>query len=233
MDAKRLLAATWPPAGTREAGGFLLRRGEGGGRRVSSALLTAQEWSVEAAEAAMESWGQRPCFQIWPGEEGLDADLAQRGYGLCDPTLVLEASAGNLVLEACDERTIFCEAPLASMEEIWHAGGIGAARLGVMARVAAPKVWIMGRAGDRAAGCAFVVVADAVAGLHALEVMPSARRRGLGARMTRAAATWARAQGAETLSLAVRAGNTAARTLYEGMGFTETARYHYRERVKI
>ncbi|HRO11657.1 GNAT family N-acetyltransferase, partial [Amaricoccus sp.] len=78
------------------------------------------------------------------------------------------------------------------------------------------------------AGAAFVALAGPVAMMHALEVSPAARRRGLGARMTHAAADWARRQGAGTFALAVTRANTPARTLYAGLGMAEAGAYHYR-----
>lgn len=230
MDASVLLAATWPPAETARAGGFLVRRGLGGGRRVSSGLLEAPDWCVAEAEDAMARWGQPPCFQIWPGQERLDADLAGRGYAIRDPSVVLEAPADALALAGCDERTIYCEAPLASMEEIWRNAGMGRPQRAIMDRVTGPKTWILGRLGDRPAGAAFAAASGPAAVLHALEVRPAARRAGLGARMTRAAAAWAVRNGADRLLLAVRSGNAAALGLHAALGLSETCRYHYRER---
>lgn len=230
MDPRAPLAATWPALETAEAGGFLLRRGAGGGRRVSAALLRSPDWSLAEAESLLADWNQPPCFQIWPGEDALDAALAGRGYALRDPTLILEAPGEMMAAEAFDERTIFCAAPLACMEEIWRAAGIGPARLAVMTRAPGPKTFLLGRLGDRPEGCAFVALAGQVAFLHALEVRALARRHGLARQMTRAAAAWAGAKGATRLLLAVREGNTAAIALNRGLGFTEISRYHYREK---
>ena len=52
-----------------------------------------------------------------------------------------------------------------------------------------------------------------------LAVVPSARRRGLGRALVRAAVGAATAAGAQALFLEVAAGNTAAVALYEGEGF--------------
>ncbi|WP_424933890.1 GNAT family N-acetyltransferase [Amaricoccus macauensis] len=225
------LNATWPPAATASAGGFLIRQGLGGGRRVSSALLQSLDWSVQEAEAAMTGWGQSPCFQIWPEHAALDTELAGKGYAVGDPAILVEAPVRSLALDRCDERTIFCAGPLMALEEIWRDAGSRPAELRIMDRVQLPKIWIMGRAGDRPEGAAFVAVSGSTAMLHALEVRASARRHGLGARITRAAASWAAAQGADTLALAVRASNEPAIALYSGLGFVEIGRYHYRERA--
>jgi ribosomal protein S18 acetylase RimI-like enzyme len=73
------------------------------------------------------------------------------------------------------------------------------------------------------------VAADAGwAGITAIETDPEHRRRGLARAVTVALATLAVSRGATGLYLQVEDGNAAARTLYEGMGFTDHHRYHYR-----
>ena len=67
--------------------------------------------------------------------------------------------------------------------------------------------------------------------VHALAVRPGLRRRGVGGRMMRAAAGWARGQGAEWLGLVVTEANAGARALYESLGMVVAARYHYRVRA--
>jgi ribosomal-protein-alanine N-acetyltransferase len=57
-----------------------------------------------------------------------------------------------------------------------------------------------------------------------LAVRPSARRTGLGARLTEAAADFAATAGAERLFLEVAEDNVAARALYDRTGFIETGR---------
>ena len=65
-EISRLIAAidaTWPAAELAEAGGFRLRRGAGGGKRVSAATPLGQDWDdagIKAAEAAMRAWAQVP-----------------------------------------------------------------------------------------------------------------------------------------------------------------------------
>ncbi|MBA3324360.1 MAG: GNAT family N-acetyltransferase, partial [Rhodobacteraceae bacterium] len=154
--------------------------------------------------------------------------LAARGYGACDPSALYGAPVAAVALAAADEAAIHCEGPLAIMAEIWAAGGIGPARLAVMARAAEPRVWLLGRLGQRPVACAFAAVHGEVAVLHALEVAAEARRRGMGALLTRAAAAWAQAHGATTLALAVTESNAPALALYSGLGFGEIGRYHYR-----
>ncbi len=222
------LATTWPAAEITRAGPWTLRRGAGGGRRVSAATLDGPLADPAQPEAAMRAWSERPLFRIHAGDEALDALLAARGYALGDPTLILAAPVAALAA-ATGEAAIFGPGPLACMAEMWARGGIGPGRLAVMARAPDPRGYMLGRLGDRPAACGFVALHGPVAMLHALEVAPFARRRGLGARLTRAAAGWAAARGATAFALAVTRENTPALALYTGIGMTVADSYHYRE----
>ena len=85
------------------------------------------------------------------------------------------------------------------MAEIGAAGGVGPARLAVMARAPEPRAFILGRLGDRPAGAAFAALHGGVAMLHAVEVAPFARRQGLATAIAAAAAAWGLAHGAPDL----------------------------------
>ncbi|MEY4981892.1 MAG: hypothetical protein RIR62_158, partial [Pseudomonadota bacterium] len=87
---------------------------------------------------------------------------------------------------------------------------------------------LLGRAGDRAAGVAFVACYGKCAMLHALEVTPALRRQGTAHNMLRAAANWAQDQGAVTLALLVTAANQPARNLYAFLEMQVVGHYHYR-----
>lgn len=60
---------------------------------------------------------------------------------------------------------------------------------------------------------------SSIARIYSVVVHPRARGLGLGARLVRAAEAEARRRGACTMSLEVRADNTAARVLYERLGY--------------
>ncbi len=227
-DLYEVLAATWPAEETCTKGPWLLRRSTGGGNRVTAASLVGNAGDLETAETTMRGWGQPLLFQVRDHQEDLDARLAARGYFARDHTVIMAGPSHELASGDLNETTIFCEAPLAGMAEIWLGGGIGRDRLAVMGRALGPKTWIMGREGDRPVAAGFVAIHDGVAMLHALEVLPTARRRGVGARVTRAAAAWAKMRNAGLLSLAVTEANAGARALYAGLGMEERARYHYR-----
>ena len=222
------LAACWPAAETRPLGPWILRRGEGGGGRASAATLEGPLEDPAAAEAAMRAMGQRPRFLIRPGDTALDEALAGRGYEVEGPNAILAGPPAEIGGAGPDWATVRCAAPLALMIEIWEANGIGAGRRAVMARAPAPKVWLLARDGDRPAGCAFVDMHEGTAMLHSVVIVPESRRKGLGARLVRAAGRWAAAEGARSLALAVGQANAPAVTLYRGLGMTEVGAYHYR-----
>lgn len=228
------VAATWPPARLLQVGPVTLREGLGAGSRVSAATV-AGDWDeadLAAAEAGMAALGQSDLFMVRDGEARLDAVLAARGYAVMDPVVGYVAPVAALAVARPPPVTTFeVWPPLAMQSEIWAEGGIGPARRAVMDRAEGPKVSILGRLDDSPAGAGFVAAYQGFAMVHALEVRPAFRRRGLGGHMIRAAAFWAQGQGADWLGLMVTEANTGARALYDGMGMRVAARYHYRVRA--
>jgi ribosomal protein S18 acetylase RimI-like enzyme len=234
MKADTLFAvmeATWPAASVAQVGPWLIRDGKGGGKRVSAATALPG-WRVQdlaLAEAAMRALGQEPLFLL-RDEPDLDAALQAQGYRVVDPVVAYAAPVAAMA-QAPERMTTFPHwPPMAIAEQLWAEGGIGAARLAVMQRVLGPKTAILGRAGDRAAGAAFVAVQGGVAMLHGLEVTPALRRQGSAHNILRAAAVWAQNQGAETLTLVVTEANDAARRLYASLGMGVVGQYHYRQK---
>lgn len=222
--------ATWPPAAIETFDGWTIRIGAGGGKRVSAATRAVPDADPETAIARMRARGQTPLFMIRPGEEALDRDLDRRGFTVIDPVTLFAGPAASLRDTAPPgQDTVIGDMPLALMAEIWAAGGIGPARLAVMARATGPRVYLLARTDHAPGGVAFAAQAGDIVMIHAIEVVPALRRRGLGRRLMGAAGAWAAAQGATTLSLAVTDANDAAIPLYRAMGMEPAGRYHYRQ----
>lgn len=224
------LDATWPAAEVVRAGPWAVRRGEGGGQRVACATAEAA-WvpgDIALAEAAQAALRQRSLFMLRAGDEALDIALAALGYEVVDPVALWSAEAGALAGGLPPLAAFAIWPPLAVMRDIWAEGGIGPERVAVMERAAG--VGLLGRAGDRPVGAAFVARAGEVAMLHALEVRPEARRQGVGRHLVRAAAGWAEAQGARHLALAVTKANAPANALYASLGMAVVGEYHYRRK---
>lgn len=225
-----VVEATWPPAARSQVGPWIIRDGQGGGKRVSAATA-AGDWSQDdlaEAEAAMQALGQDPLFMIRAGEDRLDVALADRGYRVVDPVVGYFAPCAALIADLPPLAAIPHWPPLQLARDLWTAEGIGPARQAVMDRVQGPKAVVLGRLDDRAAGVAFVAVHGDTAMLHALEVMPAFRRRGCAAAMLRQAAIWAQDHGAGGFSLVVTQANTGAKALYSSLGMQIVGHYHYR-----
>lgn len=234
-DEERLARAmdvTWAPAEFITVGQWVLRRGNGGGKRVSAATTDSavNDQNIKAAEGAMQEIGQPPLFMLRSFNTDLDAKLANQGYRLVDPVLILAAPIDIVArIDPAPLTAIPGEQPLAIMREIWARGGIDAARIDVMARVRGPKTYLFSRhAFDKPGGCAFVATDGEIAMLHALEVVPGARRSGVARNLLGRAAIWGMENGAKFIAVVTTGENLPAQKLFAGLGMQVVGRYHYR-----
>ncbi|NVO56160.1 GNAT family N-acetyltransferase [Rhodobacteraceae bacterium B1Z28] len=228
------LDGTWPAARYERLGPFQLRQGQGGGSRVSAASAQGPvcEADIDAAEAAMLAMGQKRIFCLRPGDEALDAQLADRGYDILDPVNIYACPVDRLTDLPLPPVMVFSIwEPLEIMRDIWARGGIGPERVAVMERAKGPKIGLLLRHEDQPCGTAFVAMHGDVAMLHALEILPDHRRQGLGRWAMRAAALWARDNGAQTLSVICTKANDGANGLYRALGMEIAGEYHYRQKV--
>lgn len=218
---------TWSAAEFFPCGPFTLRRGNDGGKRVSSASVEGAfaQTDILAVAAEMARIGQPELFQISDTDEALDEALARLGYDITD-RVTLFAVPVDLIADM-GSATLAPE-PTLDMTTLWAEGSIGKGRLDVMRRVTAPKTCLIETLNGQPAAVAFVGCDRDTAMFHALEVRPSARRNGLGQRLIRAMAAWTKSQGATTLTLVVLSENQAACGLYRSLGFVEVGKYHYR-----
>ena len=226
-----VVEATWPAAETVERGCWTIRDGHGGGKRVSAATartdaITAAD--LPAAESAMRALGQTPLFMIRAGDEALDTLLAGAGYGVIDPVNIHLAPVSELNAPQPHSTSFAIWEPLAIQIDMWATGGIGPDRVAVMRRAQCPKTSILARDGQRAAATAYVGLHDGVAMVHALEVTPHCRRRGMGRRVMLRAAAWARENGATHIAAVCTQENAAANALYASLGMALVGQYHYR-----
>lgn len=225
---------TWPAARRFDQGPWTLREGQGGGKRVSAATargpIAAPD--IDLAEQAMTDLGQTPLFMIRDGDEALDRMLEARGYAVVDPVVMYTLPVERLTDVPIPGVTAFnIWEPLAIMREIWAQGGVGPARLQVMAR-AKEKTAILSRWKEKPGGVAFAAIHDGVCMVHAVEVLSHQRRQGVAGWMMRQAAMWAQSRGVEHIAVLCVAQNVGANALYRAMGFTEQGRYHYRQSPK-
>ncbi|MFU8864459.1 MAG: GNAT family N-acetyltransferase [Rhodobacterales bacterium] len=227
-----VIDGTWPAAQTRRLGPFLLRKGDGGGQRVSAATALAPVGvpQIEAAEAAMLEMGQPRLFQIRQGDAALDSLLTQRGYGIKDPVNLYVAPVEALLTQRPPPVTTFCLwEPLAIQIDIWAKSGIGPARIAVMRRAKGPKTAILGRINDHPGGTAFVAIHEHIAMVHAVEVLAHQRKQGMAGWFMRTAAHWAQQHGATHLSVVCTQDNAGGNALYASLGMALVGQYHYRK----
>ncbi|EPX77668.1 GNAT family N-acetyltransferase [Litoreibacter arenae] len=223
-----IVAATWPAANETQVGPWLIREGQGGGKRVSAAspLGPVTQDDIALAVSEMEKLGQPALFALRPEDAKLDTILAQMGYEIVDPSVIFLGPIFGTDVPPVTAFEIW--PPLQIMKDLWAEGGIGEGRIAVMERVKGPKTSILGRVKDRAAGCAFIAIHNKTAMVHAVEVLPDYRREGLARNMMYAAARWAKDHGAERFALVTTGANTAAQSLYSSLGMSVVGRYHYR-----
>ncbi|WBU61795.1 GNAT family N-acetyltransferase [Paracoccus albus] len=230
-DIESAFEASWPAADYAEAGAFRVGRGLGGGKRVASARAVSSDWTDTDIDDAIEihrRWNQPAIFRVLDGEDRLAAALQSRGFRGHTRTRMMMAPVSALTDLAVPPVTSFAVwPPLAIQHELWAEQGIGRERQAVMARVRLNKAALLGRIEDRAAAVGFIAAAGDVAVLHALEVLPAMRRKGLAGWMMREAAFWAKANGAKSMLLAVTAENTGAVALYQNLGFSGISAYRY------
>lgn len=223
---------TWPPAEFRVVGPFTLRRGDGGGQRVSSASLREVDFDasdIDLVEQTMDALGQPRLFMIRDNDQTLDAALADQGYRVKDPvTLFAGPSAMLAEHDPKGFAVIDSTESIAIMSEIWDAQGIGKGRRDVMRRAQGAKACFLGRMDDQPAGVTYVGCDNDIAMLHALEILPKMRRKGMALQMMGATGAWAARNGADTFSLVVLTANDAACALYQKVGMVEVGNYHYR-----
>ncbi len=228
----RSVDATWPPHRIWQQDGWTFRDGRGGGKRVSAATLaTAPDRAdTEVAVRIMAEMDQPDLFMIRPQDVALDRQLSETGYTVIDPVTVLVAPLSAMTREAPTRVPLFVQEPTRDMAEVWRAGGIGPARLDIMRRCTLTKTCVALKEDGHTAAVAFTACDDGLVMCHAVEVLAGFRRRGLGRDIMLAILDWARGQQAHSISVLTTRANTAALTLYDGMGMGEITGYHYRIR---
>ncbi len=229
-----VLDATWPAARVFDEGPWRFREGRGGGQRVSAttAVAPVTEADLPLAERRMRDLGQHLLFMVRDGDEVFDSLLGMQDYDVVDPVTLYLAKAAHLTEALSITDAMPSWPPLAVQLELWDAGGINAPRIAVMDRAKRPKTTFLGRLGDAPVGTMFAAIHDGIAMVHALEVSPRARRKGVGKRLMQAAANWATENGAGWITVAVTRANTGANALYRGLTMEVATQYHYRRKTE-
>jgi ribosomal protein S18 acetylase RimI-like enzyme len=218
-------------------GSFVVRSFLGGtGRANAASSLWPMDDPDLAARVARieilyEAQGLPVRFRSMPLDPpGLAEILVARGYVTKDETIIFTVSAETLA------RTDEAVTVLATPDVDWMAV-TATAEHQVPARRAekeravgmmmVPAAWLVLHEGGTPLACISVVADGNLAGFFDLAVVPEARRRGISARITRAAAHWAAAQGARWIWAQVAASNQASCAAQRSLGMQEAYRYIY------
>lgn len=235
-------ARALPAADVKHVGGWWLRHSTSCAWWVRTVLPHADAGPEElvrrvvGAERFYAGHGTAARFQTSPPAcpKGLDMLLADRGYRP-ESAMSLQVAATTCVMARAPRdplRVRLDDDPTRAWFEVWHAvhgpGGDGRAEWTMLDRVEQPSAYASAMIGNGVVAVGRVVADDGWAGLFGMATLPHARGRGAGRRVLAALAACAGAHGADRLYLQVECDNRPALRLYEGAGFGEVCRYHYR-----
>ena len=218
-------------------GSFVVRAFLGGTGRANSASSLSPETDMDLSariariENRYEALGLPVRFRSTPLDPpGMAELLTARGYVRKDETIILLAPIHDVARADVAVRV------LAAPDEDWMAVTATAehqvpARRAEKERAVSmmmvPAAWLVLYEDAKPKACISVVADGPMAGFFDLAVVPEARRRGLSARITRAAAHWAKAQGARRIWAQVAASNQASCAAQQSLGMREAYRYVY------
>ena len=222
---------TWPAYGRVKHGPWTLREGLGGGKRVSATTLDGFDKApnITEAEDGMRAFDQTPIFMIREGDDDLDRNLARKGYEITGRSNIYTAPIKKFTKKDPPRLSVFeIWEPLQIQNDIWRKAGIDTTRIAVMHRTKGPKTSFFLRWGNRPAGSAFIGIHNNIAMLHALEILPQQRGKGVGTLAMYQAFNWAKSFDAHTLSVICTTENLAANALYASLHMQLVGGYHYR-----
>lgn len=230
-------SATWPPLRVLDVDGWRVGLSGGVTRRASSVLPLGEVADLAATLDRVETLyledGAPAVLRVGdPGNPpGLAAALDARGYRVASVTdvLVRDLPVDDVASPAAVDVRV-ADAPDDAWLDVWL-GGKGGAREPSVRIVSGARAHYLA-ASDAHGDVAVIRAAyaeDWVA-LSCLQVVPRARRRGVGRALTLQALALASEHGARCAFLQVEEGNGAAVRLYEELGFRPAHRYAYRVR---
>jgi ribosomal protein S18 acetylase RimI-like enzyme len=165
---------------------------------------------------------------------GLDAFLAERGWGEFERTLVLRAglaAAHALPAPAVEVELVAMTAWVEATRALLGVASDALPRLVDRAvSYPLPQIGALVRRDDEVVACGLAKVEEDHVGLFAVHTAPSLRGQGLGRAVVGALLADARQRGARTAYLQVTAHNAPARALYRRFGFEAAYDYWYRAR---
>ncbi|WP_371682453.1 GNAT family N-acetyltransferase [Kitasatospora sp. MMS16-BH015] len=233
-----LASRGWAAADQQRLGDWLLRASGGHTKRANSCqALGDPGLPLAEATAAVGRWyaerGLPALFEVsTPGTDpALVAELDALGERIA-PTEVRTAPLAPVIRAgAGTERVRLHRAPDEGWFERYHGGADPATAEAARALLlGGPSVWfaaVPAPGGGAPLAIGRCVVDGPWVLFNAVETAPEARRQGLATAVMSVLAARAAEEGATGAFLQVEADNTAARTLYDRLGFTTSHTYHY------
>jgi ribosomal protein S18 acetylase RimI-like enzyme len=223
---ERIASDAWPAAERDRLGDWQLRATGGWTGRANSALPVGDPGlPLPDAVDAVVNWyaarGLPPRINVpLPLAAATGAVLDGRGWLASEPTLMQTAPLAGVTDAGHDDDVRLMPEP----SPAWIAlveGWKGALPAGARGLLTGPSQvrFAEAYADGALAGTARGAVVSGVLHLGLVEVIPSARRRGLAGRLTRSLFGWAREAGAHTAMLQVEESNAPATALYRTFGF--------------
>jgi N-acetylglutamate synthase len=241
-DLEHAAAVSWRATDEDRLGDWLLRAAGGFTGRANSALAAGDPGKpLSEAVDAVSRWyatrGLPPVIAVpypagRPGDSALDRLLASLGWTIRPEAATVMTAEPARVAAAADSATVSVDFD-AQPDEAWlaryHYRGQDLPPVAVQVLTSAPwQAFASVRADGGTVAIGRVAGGRDWAGLTAIEVAASHRRRGLGLVVTGALASCAAARGATGLYLQVTDDNHGARALYRQLGFADHHGYHYR-----
>ncbi len=232
-DRRRMERAhvrAWPALRTASVEGWLWRCSGGGSQRansVSTIDFTGSDVTaaVELAEALYHAAGRPAQFQLFDetSPPGLAEVLRARGYRAGESTVTMFKRPG---LSGTAPDIDFRDDAWPEWREV-YLGEIKENRRAVNAlildRIPRPRAFFGYRRGGEIVSTALGVAAYGCAVIECVTTRADARRQGAARAVLAALEFWAASQGVEMIGLQVVAGNAAAVTLYQRLGFVAGA----------
>jgi ribosomal protein S18 acetylase RimI-like enzyme len=239
-EVQRIGALGWRALEQATVGDWLLRASGGFTGRANSALaLGVPGRPLDEAIDAVEAWyadrdlPTRIQLVDRDAPSGLADRLDARGWGESPDVYVMTAELGHVLRAAptlADLEVRVDTEPDDTWLSCYRQDGVTPRTLVREILTNHPAaVFASLREGGRCVAIARGCVDDRWAGIHAVEVVPSERGRGLGAIATAAALRWCGQRGARRTYLQVSVDNTPAVQLYERLNFGVHHHYRYRE----
>ncbi|MGA7204394.1 MAG: N-acetyltransferase [Specibacter sp.] len=237
-----LMNKAWVAPDSQTRQGWTLRSAGSVTQRANSIWPAGQPKDLAAALRDATGWyaarRQPVIFQLThrPENNALGELLDQHRFSRQSETIIMTAGGepGSQAPAPDGASIVFSETPSEQWLDLWwRVDGRGGAAEQHIARsilLGTPSIYATAVNGQGAAiGTGRISLIDGWGGVYGMAVHPEYRRQGVARAILAALMEAAHSAGTANFWLMVTAANTGAQKLYEGAGFAEAGRYHYRQ----